>query len=1157
MMASNMAYLMNHPTASLSMKLRYSFISGALYVCLASLATAQDVVDQWRYLLRQPAEGWKHAEFNDSAWREGTGGFGTRGTPGARIGTEWDTNNIWLRKSFDLKSIPTKPALLVHHDEDAEVFINGQLVAELKKFTAEYTVIPIAKEKHNALLVGKNLMAVHCRQATGGQFIDVHLVDEDKVPKLPKPERSTKPFNTELTTTWGEAVTPQNAWTEYPRPQMQRENWMNLNGSWDYAVTPIDVKKAPNDWNGKILVPFSLESELGGVQQLLDATQALWYRRTFNATPVQGQRLLLNFEAVDYRCEAFVNGASVGAHIGGNTPFSFDITKAIKNGENELVLRVEDATEEYQLRGKQKLDPKGIWYTQVSGIWQTVWTEQVPEKSINDLKITTEAATGTIQVKIISSSQGKTRVVVRDGDRVVTEATGEGQMTLKIPDAKLWTPSSPQLYDLEVSLLDSAGKAVDTVRSYAGIRSVGRAKDADGHWRFTLNGQPIFHWGPLDQGWWPDGLLTPPSDEAMLFDIEWLKSAGFNMIRKHIKVEPRRYYYHCDRLGMMVWQDQVSGGIGRNNGWPEWTRLKPDPVDAEWPAAAHQQYMAELEAMISLLENHPSIVCWVPFNEAWGQHRTVEVGKWTTARDPSRLVNVASGGNFWPAGDIVDEHRYPHPGFPFEFDINGRFNDYIKVIGEFGGHGFPIQGHIWDLNRRNWGYGDLPKTLEEYKERYITSIKMLNDLRGQGIAAGVYTQTTDVEGEINGLMTYDRKVIKFPANDLASLHKMLFTEAPQKAAQADKFPDAAFNEKKTDRKPGPVMDAATIRAGLKSHDRALFIKGGWIRDPYIVLGPDNYYYLTGTQPNEGDPREATNPYNIGLGDASIVGNQVRLYRSQDLVEWESLGVVFSEKDILPRANRKKSENAKNVWAPEVHWLKNRWALIHCPRQVCSLAVTAGSKLSGPWTHPMGQGMGERHDPSLFQDDDGAVWMLWGNTFVAPLSQDLSKYTAEPIRIDPSGSRPGPDGEPINRIGHEGATLMKVASKYVHLGTAWSTDQGRKGSYNLYYCVADKITGPYGPREFAGRFLGHGTPFKDKDGRWWCTAFFNGNVPPVPRDGIETRNLGDDAQTINEQGVTIVPLDVRTLDNGEVYIRAKDSAYATPGPDEVQKFAHNL
>ncbi|MGB7325251.1 MAG: family 43 glycosylhydrolase, partial [Rubripirellula sp.] len=930
-----------------------------------------------------------------------------------------------------------------------------------------------------------------------------------------------------------------------------------------YAVTTINQDKAPSDWNGPILVPFSLESKLGGVQRLLDATEALWYHRTFDATKQDGQRSLLNFEAVDYRCEVFVNGSSVGKHIGGNTPFSFDVTDALKVGENDLVVRVEDATEEWQLRGKQVLNARGIWYTQVSGIWQTVWLEHVPVNHLRDVKVTTNAKRGSITVKPIATDRGNAKVVVKDGGKVVAESSGADSITVVVPDAKLWTPDSPHLYDVEVTWLGDSGEMIDRVTSYAGIRDVGKVKDADGNWRFTLNGEVIFHWGPLDQGWWPDGLLTPPSDEAMLFDIEWLKSAGFNMIRKHIKVEPRRYYYHCDRLGMMVWQDQVSGGKGRNQGWPNWTRLKPEPVDAKWPAKQHKQFMNEFEEMIGSLENHPSIVVWTPFNEAWGQHQTVEIGNWTSKRDPSRIVNVASGGNFWPAGDIVDEHRYPHPGFPFELNGNGRFDDFIKVIGEFGGHGFPVKGHLWDANRRNWGYGDIPKDESEYKARYVTSINMLSDLRRQGIAAGVYTQTTDVEGEINGLMTYDRKVVKIPAKELATLHKSLFMVQPQvesteKAAMADQFPDSAFIEQKTDRKPRPVMDAETIRAGLKSHDQALYIKAGWIRDPYITLGPDDFYYLTGTQPNEDDPRETTNPYNIGLGDESIVGDQVRVYRSKDLVEWESLGIVFSVADIRQDASRINKPNAKRIWAPEVHWMPNlegtgRWALVHCPKQVSSLAISSGKNLSGPWTHAMQGGMGERHDPSLFADEDGSVWMLWGNTLVSPLSRDLSKYVGKPVRIDPSGSRPGPDGELIRRIGHEGATMIKVGGKYVHLGTAWSTDQGRKGSYNLYYSVADSITGPYGPRKFAGRFLGHGTPFQDKADKWWCTAFFNANVPPLSREGIEQRDLADNAQTINEQGVTIVPLDVRVLDNGEVFIRAKDPAYATPGPDEAQDF----
>ena len=751
-----------------------------LLLTAGNSCAAQEIVDTWRYTLNTPADGWRDASFDDSGWKEGPGGFGTRDTPGSRVGTRWETDNIWIRKSFELTEVPANAALLMHHDEDVEVYANGKILAQLDGYTSEYKLVAIPHVNRDALKIGTNVMAVHCRQTRGGQFVDVHLVDADNVPKLPPAKRDTKPFQSELITTWGAEVTAENAWTEYPRPQLHRKDWKNLNGNWDYAISPVGQSEVPQQWAGKILVPYCLESRLGGVTRLLDATEALWYRRSLTITPRSDERTLLNFEAVDYRCEVFVNRKSVGRHQGGNTPFSFDVSDALHVGENELIVRVEDETEGWQLRGKQSLNPHGIWYTQVSGIWQTVWLESVPRTHISDLKIATDATAGTISVstelangKRIAESGTRVRVVVRDGDRVVAKSTSNNDsIVLAIPAAKLWSPSSPHLYDLDVTLEAASGGVLDEVQSYAGIRTVSKAKYASGAWRFLLNGQPVFHWGPLDQGWWPDGLLTPPSDEAMLFDIEWLKSAGFNMIRKHIKVEPRRYYYHCDRLGMMVWQDQVSGGSS-----PNWSHLAPNPMDAEWPAAEQKQFMLELERMVSLLENHPSITVWVPFNEAWGQHSTVEVGEWLIKRDSSRITNIASGGNFWPVGDVVDEHSYPHPRFPFDLGAGGRFDPYVKVIGEFGGHGLPVKDHLWDANRRNWGYGDLPKTNAEYRERYATSIRMLNELRKKnGFSGGVYTQTTDVEGEINGLMTYDRKVIKIPAKDLAEIHKALFSE---------------------------------------------------------------------------------------------------------------------------------------------------------------------------------------------------------------------------------------------------------------------------------------------------------------------------------------------------------------------------------------------
>lgn len=575
-----------------------------------------------------------------------------------------------------------------------------------------------------------------------------------------------QPPSGSMLTEWGEQVTPENAWREYPRPAMAREGWTNLNGLWDYAVTGKDQAVAPADWGGKILVPFAIESALSGVKKPFTPDDVLWYRRTFEYSATSGRRTLLNFEAVDYQSEVWINGTKVGSHTGGNLPFSLDVTDALKAGANTLTLRVNDATDTaYQLHGKQRLQPKGIWYTPVSGIWQTVWLEEVPALHITSLKITPRiSGEVTISIRTAGPDARNVEVTVEAslGGRNVAAGSGAPDaVTITIPRPRLWSPSSPTLYDLAIRVGD------DEVRSYVGLRESGRVQDADGHWRLTLNGQELFQLGTLDQGWWPDGLLTPPSDAAMVGDIAFLKSAGFNSLRNHIKVKPRRYYTHCDRMGMLIWQDQVSAL--RDN--PKWTRLQPDPETRTWPDAVHEQFMAELKTMIDTLYNHPCIVQWVPFNEAWGQHQTIEVGQWTTTYDPTRLVNIASGGNFFPVGHIVDAHKYPHPGFPFDQGAGGRFDGFVKVMGEFGGHGFPVQGHLWNPDARNWGYGGLPKDKEEWLERYRTSMEMLAELKAQGISAGIYTQTTDVEGEINGLLSYDRKVPKVPAETLAGIHR--------------------------------------------------------------------------------------------------------------------------------------------------------------------------------------------------------------------------------------------------------------------------------------------------------------------------------------------------------------------------------------------------
>ena len=352
---------------------------------------APPLVDTARYTFEKPADGWEKPGFDASEWKEGRGGFGTAGTDGARVGTTWATDDVWLRKTVTLAAIPDRPALLVSHDEDAEVYLNGEKIAEFGGYVTEYLTRPLSQRAAGSLKVGENVLAVHCRQRDGGQFIDVHLVDADAVPDLPEPPPRTEPVKTELVTEWGAEVTPENAWTEYPRPQMRRDDWTNLNGNWEYAIAPLGAAAMPEEADGEILVPFALESKLGGVQRLLAPDESLWYRRAFDADPADGERALLHFEAVDYICEAFVNGQSVGTHVGGSTPFYFDVTDALQDGEDELIVRVEDSTGEYQLRGKQDLRPSAIFYTRVSGIWGSVWTETVPADALSRLKIDTDA----------------------------------------------------------------------------------------------------------------------------------------------------------------------------------------------------------------------------------------------------------------------------------------------------------------------------------------------------------------------------------------------------------------------------------------------------------------------------------------------------------------------------------------------------------------------------------------------------------------------------------------------------------------------------------------------------------------------------------------------------------------------------------------------
>ncbi len=598
-----------------------------------------------------------------------------------------------------------------------------------------------------------------------------------------------EPAEHTMLTEWGEAVTPDNVWQEYPRPQMVRDEWTNLNGLWKFKVTS-NRERDPGRMEEEILVPFALETPLSGVGRRLESDEVIWYEREFSLEAAPEGRLLLHFEGVDYKCMVWVNGHHVGDHVGGNLPFFFDISDGVQSGSNTVRLRVVDGTDDpdlYQLRGKQKRDNRGIWYTPSSGIWATVWLEAVPATYLEAVKVTAEMDGGLAARASIAGSpmEAHLRVAVKQGGEVLREQTGFGNSVfMHVKDIEPWSPDSPVLYDLEIQLLDSEGKVLDAVESYVGFRTVGRVQDANGHWQFALNGEPQFYLGPLDQGWWPGSFLNPPSDEAIVWEMEYLKAAGFNMIRKHKKVDPRRYYYHADQIGLVIWQDQPSGGAGMSE-WPVWKKLRAEredykphnqnwwsspeqPLDHDWPDWAHEQYMAEFKAMIDTLYNHPSIVVWTPFNERWGQHRSMEIGTWVKTYDPTRHLNIASGGNFFPVGDIADEHDYPDPLFPLEFPL---YDDYIKVIGEFGGHGWAVKGHLWDPDFRNWGYGGMPETLEEYVDRYRRTANLLGEYKRKGVSAGVYTQTTDVEGELNGLVTYDRKVMKMSPELVRRIHE--------------------------------------------------------------------------------------------------------------------------------------------------------------------------------------------------------------------------------------------------------------------------------------------------------------------------------------------------------------------------------------------------
>lgn len=575
-----------------------------------------------------------------------------------------------------------------------------------------------------------------------------------------------KPAGDKIKTTWAEQIDPNNVLPEYPRPIMERKEWKNLNGLWEYAIRPTGTQQ-PADMDGQILVPFAVESSLSGVMKTLGKENELWYSREFTVpSSWKGKNILLHFGAVDWQADVWVNGVKMGQHRGGYTPFSFDITPVLAKGKNQITVKVWDPSDEgYQPRGKQVKHPDGIWYTPVSGIWQTVWMEPVSANHITRLKTTPDIDKKILIVEAHTATGNPSAVVsvvVSEGGKVV--ATGkamQGQpVQLAIENARLWSPENPFLYDMKVTLTDN-GKVIDEVNSYAAMRKYSIRQGADGITRLQLNNRNVFHFGPLDQGWWPDGLYTAPTDEALVYDIKKVKDFGYNMIRKHVKVEPARWYTHCDKLGVIVWQDMPNGDRG-----PEWqSRQYFKGVEMVHSAESEANYRREWKEIIDLLYSNPCVEVWVPFNECWGQFKTPDIAAWTKAYDPSRLVNPASGGNHYTFGDILDLHNYPGPDLYLYDPMRAT------VLGEYGGIGLVMKDHLW-MPDRNWGYVKFNNP-EEVTTEYIKYAEHLLQLIPRGFSAGVYTQITDVEGEVNGLMTYDRKEIKVNEKKIREMNQKI------------------------------------------------------------------------------------------------------------------------------------------------------------------------------------------------------------------------------------------------------------------------------------------------------------------------------------------------------------------------------------------------
>ncbi len=575
-----------------------------------------------------------------------------------------------------------------------------------------------------------------------------------------------------MLTPWGESLDPDHVLSEYPRPQLVRDSYLNLNGWWRYAIT--ETAQEPEEYDGDILVPFSPEAELSGVGRQLQPHQTLWYRRELTLPegflPSPDHRVLLHFGAVDQTCRVLLDGSVLGSNVGGYLPFTCDLTEALRSGHNELVVEVRDLSEtSYHARGKQRLDRGGIWYTAQSGIWQTVWLESVPALHVSGLRLVPHLADAAVEVTIETNDSDRS-----PGVEAIVEISADGETVavstlpvdrparIPLPSARAWTPEDPFLYDVRVRLGD------DTVRSYFGMRSFSVEQDDTGHTRLFLNGRPYFHAGVLDQGYWSDGMYTPPSDAAMVHDIATMRRLGFTMLRKHIKIEPLRWYYHCDRLGMLVWQDLVNGGgayrhrVVATPGWRTWVRL-PDNLRRLFGRASPEgraEFLDELRRTVDLLRNVVSLAVWVPFNEGWGQFDARRTAAELRDLDPTRTIDHASGWHDQGGGDLLSLHVYSRP-FRAKSDW-ARWLGRRRALAltEYGGYDLQVPGHTWGETDWSYRHFDAADELAEAFER-LHEDEILPAI-AEGLSATCYTQVSDVEGETNGLMTYDRRVLKLP-----------------------------------------------------------------------------------------------------------------------------------------------------------------------------------------------------------------------------------------------------------------------------------------------------------------------------------------------------------------------------------------------------------